>query len=135
MITYRFDKDGCKAITEEIRAALAPVAARLGLKITPGGGSYDAGLFTLKVRIEPTGAAADKAEQELWDRYASSYGLKPEDLGASLRHRGTTFTIAGIRVSRSRFPIRCIGPGGEGRLLEAEFVRLALERQRGSETT
>ena len=48
--------------------------------------------------------------------------MKPEHLGAQINERGVVYTIIGLRVKASRFPILCRNAAGKGICFPAEAV-------------
>jgi hypothetical protein len=99
-MTDAISKTTCAQVTAAARIALEDVAKRYGLTVQVGGGSYDELSFRPKVEFKV--ADADRAE---FERFAKLVGLEPSDFGATFSSNGNTFTVAGINLRASRFPV------------------------------
>lgn len=100
-------------LRNDINEALREVAARRGVTLKVGSGSYDMneqyGSFKLEVGAvnSATGEVATK-DSESFKRYAASYGLAPDDLNREFRHGMDTFKITGLNTRRPKNPISAI---------------------------
>ena len=123
----------CRRVTEEINKALADVGRKLGINIQrSGNATYDDSTFRLKVECslvgEPGEVRSKKAED--FKRYARSYGLEPEHLGATFKaYDGSEYEITGLKVRASKRPIIAKSVnGGKSYVFPANEVKALLER-------
>jgi hypothetical protein len=96
------DKKLVAKITDDIAAALAPVAAKYKMKLTVKGGTFDPHVGLFKPRLELTEADSD---ERLYRRLAPQFGLKADTFGRTFTHAGREFTITGLNPNASRQPI------------------------------
>lgn len=124
----KFDPATCRIVLDRIKAALAPLAAELGVEISTGGGKYEGDYFAPKLRLSIVGAdgAVGSPEANAFRQLASLYGLKPDDLGKSFKSHGRKFTIAGLKTRAHARPV--VAKGDDGKLygFPVEAVKIAL---------
>jgi hypothetical protein len=106
----QMDKAACRAIAAEAKIALEAVAEKMGLSVKVGGGSFDPTTGTFKPKVE---FAMDGADRRAFERDAVLVGLESSDFGRQITVRGKRFTINGINLRASRFPV--VGKGADGK--------------------
>src|SRR5580765_370202 len=115
MIT-KFDKDTCRLLGDATQQALTELAAKHGLKVVAGGGTFEPASFNMKVRFSlsadnPNTAAA---EREMFNRYCNFYGLRPEHYGTFIpTAKYGPVQLIGFNLGRSRFKIKVRLPSGK----------------------
>lgn len=97
------DKTLAQALGKEVEEALNAVAERHGLQVQVRGGTYDSTLFKPKVEF----TTLDAAERE-FARYASLFGLKPDDFNAEFTSQGRLFKVSGVAPRSTKRPILAI---------------------------
>jgi hypothetical protein len=104
-----FNKKICGEIGKAVVNALSEVEEEFNIKFFPGGGSFDESKFTLKLNCVPKdnkGVALSPMKED-FKKYASSFGLKPEDIGKKFVRNNITYKIAGLKLANRKFPIIC----------------------------
>jgi hypothetical protein len=109
-----FDPSNLKELRRDIDAAFAAIRQKHGVTLSLGNISYAPDKATTRltmiavgdasVATDPRAAALAKAQIE-FNRYASSFGLKPEQFGATFKHGRDTYKLAGVKPRSSRYPI------------------------------
>jgi hypothetical protein len=109
-----FDKQNLKALRADIDAAFAAIRQKHGVSISIGNISYSPEKATSRVTIvavgdpnlanDPRAAAAVKMQSD-FKLYAMSYGLKPEQYGAVVKHGRDSYKLVGFSPRSTRFPI------------------------------
>jgi hypothetical protein len=98
-----------RTIRVDAEAALLDVAAKHGVQLTFGNGSFarDGSNASLKLEIAGITDNGDVLTKEATDfkRYASSFGLTPEDLGTTFTHNGKQFKLLGCNPRNHKYPI------------------------------
>ncbi len=119
-----FDRSTCRDVSERIAKALAPLAQELGVSITPRGGSYGPGHYTLKVEVATiaTDGKVRTKQSEDFQTLAKLYGMSPNDLGRTFRSGGKEYTIAGLAPRKRARPI-IASCGGREYCFAAEDVK------------
>lgn len=128
MAIKSFDRDTLRTLSAEIEAALQAVARKNGVSLKVGRGQFSPQNFTLKVEgslLEDGGEAVTKEKND-FNRYATTFGLKPEDLGRRFVFRGQPYGIVGLKLSSRKYPILGKSRSGKVYKFQAEDVRLAL---------
>jgi hypothetical protein len=96
-----------KTIKTDAEAALRDVAAKHGVQFSFGNGTFTPDNATLKLEI--AGIAANGAvktkEAADFERYASSFGLTPEDLGTIFTYNGKEFKLLGAKPRNHKYPL------------------------------
>ena len=91
-----------------IDKALAAVGKELGVNIKTGNCRYSSSTFTFKLEgidLGEDGKAVSKGASD-FVMLATSFGLKPEDLGKEFVSRGETFKITGLNLKAKKYPIQ-----------------------------
>ena len=85
--------------------AVCVLAAKYEVEIKMKAISYEEDRFHFKTEV----VNADAESQELKDfkQFAESFGLKPEDLGATFVFRHETFEILGLKPKSPKFNLLC----------------------------
>ena len=94
---------------EHIDKALAAVGEELGVNLQLGNCRYTPGeSFTFKLEGLALGEDGKAVSKEASDfvMLATSFGLKPEDLGKEFVSRGETFKITGLNLKAKKYPIQ-----------------------------
>lgn len=104
----QFDKLTVDKICAEIVAVSQPIAAKYGITIHDGGGSFDELQASLRIKLTTTSDKGETVEQRDWKQYATLYDLKPEWLGKPVTISGTPFLIAGFCPRRRKNPVLII---------------------------
>lgn len=120
MIT-KFDKPTLNALRPEINAALQEVAAKHGITIKLGNGTYTSVSADFKVSLKVEGAA----ESEL-DNWALFHDLPKGLFGRTFKSGGETYTISGVKPRSSKFPILATNSQGKTYKFPVETVRQGL---------
>lgn len=121
----QFDKSTCKTLSHNLAAALAEFAKANGIQIIPAGGAFSPAEYTMKLRIRLTGEAADEAARAEWNLYTPQLGIDRELFGATFTNDGHEFTVCGIAVTRSTFPIKARRDDGKILLFKTDVLRRA----------
>ena len=126
-----FDRTNLRAISADIEAALAPVAAKFGITFTYKGVRFTSDNATFKIEGATigSGGVANTRERDNFKLYASMYGLKDTDLDKQITYAGKRFTIIGLNTRRQKYPIVARREDGKTLLLTVEGVKSALLRQ------
>ena len=127
MKTAEFNKSNCGVISKDILAAIQEVAAKHGINIRTGNGSFRDNNFTLKLEmatISEGGEIQTKAMQDFKD-VCRRYGLVEEDLGRTFKceSTGKTYTIVGAKPRSYKYPILC-KEHGTGKLFKLPVARV-----------
>jgi hypothetical protein len=130
-----FTRAGIRALDEEAERVLKEYFESRGITVEPARGSYGDGYAELKFRF--TNASSDGApagsEAEAFRLYASTFGLKPEDLGRSVQQGGKTLTIVGLRSRAPRKPLVLKGEDGKTYIAAVEGIKAILRLQDAKE--
>lgn len=112
------DKTEAKRLNDEVRAVLGPVLERHGLRLASQRATFSAN--DIRFTIVGEAAAQDgnpyPKQAADWNRYAAGYGMKAEWLNTTIRHRGVEYAIAGLEVSRRKYPV-LLAPVGAGKAI------------------
>jgi hypothetical protein len=109
-----FDSNNLKQLRTEIDAALKTVQQKYGVRLSIGTISYDGVKATSRLTMiavgDPTTAADPKATmlakaQSDFNKYASSFGLKPEQYGATFKYGRDTYKLAGLKPGSPKYSI------------------------------
>ena len=114
-----FDRATCRIISQEATAALQAVAAKYGLSVMAGSGSFSPAAFTPKFTFSPmvavtaapqgtvpyvTAGSASSIPADFANK-AALVGLQASDYGRTFTSQGKTFKITGINLKAHKFPI------------------------------
>jgi hypothetical protein len=130
METVKIDPAFLTRLRPEMDKALAEVAARHGIVIKMGNGSYDRsgllGGFKIELAVVQEGQSGNPTHIRAaidWNNNAEFFGLKKEWLGTDTIHKRLPHKIIGLMPSRSKFPVFVLTPDGKEMLLTVEGVR------------
>jgi hypothetical protein len=121
MTITTFDKGNCDLVQREMLDACRAIADKHNLAIEANGFKYDRGgryfLPEFKVATKTPTGAAFSPDAELFKSCASTWGLKPEDLGRVFTSRGQRYKIIGAKSGAWKYPILC-EQTGSGRVFK-----------------
>jgi hypothetical protein len=130
-----FDRAACAVLSDDVMAALEAVAAKHGIQIKRGRGTFSGGNFTMKIEASVIGEGGRPETKEAlcFQRYAASEGLSPNDLYTEFTIASGTYEIVGFKPRSRKYPILAVKVG-DGRTFKfaAETIRTA--RTRGMST-
>ena len=131
----KFDKPTCKLVRADIDAAMAAVAAKYGIKLQSGRGTFGDTNFTLKLEmsvLDETGVDL-KAKRE-FETLANFVGLEPGDFGRQFTFRGEQYELSGINHRSTKMPIlaKNVATGAKFKFGEDTVLR-ALGRHKPAE--
>lgn len=101
------DRLEARLITSQIADSLRGWGKETGYLVTPAGGSFNAGSFTLKLKIRKP-EEEEGAEAKTFAKYAALFGMKPEDFGKTFGFRGAIYKITGLNPRSEKFPVNAI---------------------------
>jgi hypothetical protein len=96
-----------RAVQNDIKAALAEVAAKHGISFDFGGYNYSTDSATLKLvctNLSSTGEAVPKHRLD-FKQSAMFFGLVEADLGTTISYRNETYALDGLAPTRPKRPI------------------------------
>lgn len=129
------DREACRYLRDAIDENLAEIAAELGVSVKAGSASFTGKNVTFKVEfaiLDASGQAQTK-ESDAFKLYATSYGLKADDLGREFVDRNVRYKIIGLMPRSTRFPILCQRVGTDKQIkFPVETVRLRLKKCQGN---
>jgi len=94
MTITTFTKPVCKVLAEEALALLQPLAAKHGIRITIGGGSFDSSSLTEKFVFEAVAEDGRKPLSSIDRSLVEAYGLDPDKEHKD--SRGLIHKISGV---------------------------------------
>ena len=101
------DRDLLKNLRNEINAALVDVATKHGITVNCGNATYNTNQATFKLDIRAVaedGKVYDP-KASAFIKFATAYGMEPEDLNTTFTTNGDTFEVVGLDTKRSKYPI------------------------------
>ena len=121
------DRTTVRLLGDKIEEALQAVAKEYGVAIKRGNGTFEPSNFTMKIEcsVVVDGNVVTK-EAEHFKRYATFYGMKPEDLGKTIRVGRDIYEITGMRLKAHKYPILGKRPDGRTFYLPLSSVKPAL---------
>ena len=129
-----FDKPTLRALRPEIERLLAPLAAR-GLRVRVGNARFTdtTADFKLELAVDrpaphTDGTVRESKEARAFRVLAPVYGLRADQLGATLAYDGTIFRIVGLRANAPKRPIILEAASGRRVVAPPELVLGALAR-------
>lgn len=104
-----FDRTILRMLMDEAEPALKALAEKHGLVLQRSYKSYQKGtlpvMFDFIIREENEAGEVLTREAIEFKKYATAFGLKPEDLGRTFESRGETYEICGASIKSSKYPI------------------------------
>jgi len=123
----KLNKDIVKRIQNDCADALAPVAAKYGLRLDRKSCTFHADSCPVAFKLTaPPEEATETAEAIAFKRHAHCYGLDAGQLGQSFKQRGRTFTICGLSARAKKYPILATGDDGKTYKFAPDGVRWAM---------
>ena len=127
-----FDRTNLRMISDDIKTALAPVAAKYGITLQYKGARFssDNAIFKMESATVGSTGVANTRERDDFKRYASMYGLSDTDLDKQISYAGRKYIIKGLNTRRSKYPIIATRvEDSKTILLTCEMVKSALRQQ------
>lgn len=118
----KFDRPTCRRVAAVVESAVSAALVDFGLTVKTKGGSFNDGVYTMKLEIALPGGAENAAKLE-WDSLCDLYGFVGEDFGRTFVSNGKMYTICGIKSRAQKFPI--IAVDREGRRFKFPAGRVA----------
>jgi hypothetical protein len=127
-----FNKPILRSLRPELEEALADVCAKHGITAKIGNASFTnlECKFQLILELDGANEAKSAAKQADFERYATLYGLEPNDFGKPFLSNGVLYSITGISHNRPKFPIDAIRHDGRKFKFPASTVKAALGRNK-----
>lgn len=127
------DRDSVKLLRDKINAALAPLAAELGVEIRTANATFNPGpegnvKFNLLVMNKTATGVLSSPDALAFKRNAFLLGFKAEDLGAQFSVAGKRYTIVGAKPRSGKYPILTRNDAGQIYKFPSRTVQLALGR-------
>jgi hypothetical protein len=127
-----FDRTNLRLIADDIKAALAPIAAKWGITLDYKGARFssDNAVFKMEGATIGVTGVANTRERDNFKLYASMYGLKDTDLDREITYGSKKYKIIGLNTRRQKYPIVAIRlTDNKPILLTCEMVKMALLQQ------
>jgi hypothetical protein len=126
-ICHTLNKATVIALRAEIQEALKSVAAKHGISITTGNGTFTGDNATLKLEIAVIAVDGTVVSKTVsaFQSLATLYGFKPEDLGRTFKSGSRTYTITGLDRNSYKYPLLA-SSNGKTYKLPLDAVRKAL---------
>jgi len=119
-------KTDAVAVTTEIMEAVNAILAKHGLDTptvrTTYGDTYKIAITSAAVELNEAGINLASAEAIAYDRYHNAYGLNPGLLGTKAIIRGEEYTLLGLALKRSKYPIVTRNAAGKTLLWGSEIA-------------
>lgn len=127
----RFDRAAAKAVGSRVPALLQALADEIGATVSYGGGSFDEGEFTCRVRFKLREVGGVNADQAAFCKSCGVFNLRPEDFDARIVTPRGEARIVGLAPGRSKRPIviEYLAKPGKRWVIEDGFVRRQLGRE------
>lgn len=122
-----FNRSVCQDVSEDALIALNDMAAKMGLAVTRGSGSYSESSYTMKVvfSVVRDGKVLSPGV-EAWNRWHDLYNLPKDALGKRILFMGRPYTIEGLSPRKSKYAILVKRNDGKEFRLTVSSVRAAL---------
>ncbi len=118
----KFDKDNLKDMRQAMESALTNALSTIGLSVKVGKIRFGDTEFDVKVMVSTASNG-----QNQFTQYAKLYNLKPEWFGQQIKDsKGVLYTITGLDLKRTKFPVVATSPDGTPMGFTAEGVRIQL---------
>jgi hypothetical protein len=102
------DRKKLRQIADDVEASLTEVGLNHDVKIESGPGKFSRdgwATVTLKISEVDDDGRVRSEEAETFRHYATSYGLKPEDLGREFNTSCGTYRIIGLKPKNRKYPV------------------------------
>ena len=120
-------KEQFTALREEMRIALAPIAAKYGCEVSIGNIKYDD--ITTNVAVSLRSKAKDKsADQMVFEKYAVQYGFAPTDFGFCFGYEGKNYTFTSFKPTARKYTCLCACSDGKTYGFEAAAIKEFMRR-------
>lgn len=128
-----FDKAAVRTLRDQIQAALDELSEQLDVQIKLGSATFTSENITFKMEVASLNDDGEAISRMVTDfqRMASLYGLKPEDLNREFTMRGNTYKVVGAVPRRSKYPLVCECNGKRFKFA-AETVKMCFQLQKES---
>jgi len=126
-----FNRSECRRLGDAIEKAVEEVGRKHGVHIKRGNARFTSSSCTYKMEASLIGADGEvrSPEAEDFKKYASMYGLKPEDFGrAFTTFGGKVYTICGLNMRAQKNNIHAKNMRGKTYIFPSEEVKALLER-------
>ena len=91
----------CDVFRKDFATLVKSLEEKHGVKVELGKITYDPGVnFTAKLTV-----SENDADKKLFERYCGLFDLDESDYGAAIIHKGESYTLVGLELKRSKFPI------------------------------
>lgn len=103
----KFDRVTCKAMNEEVIAALQTVAKKYGVSVKGLGGRFSDQNWVTKIEFAVVGndGVVQSKEVAAFNQYCHLFGMKREHFGAVFVVQGRKFAICGLKPSAHKMPV------------------------------
>ncbi len=116
----------CRRLRDDIDAVLKPLGAQLGVKFHAGNASYTDNTVTFKLEAMIEGFDKVKAEYE---QACIAFRLRKDQYGTPFKWGGNNYTLAGLSMRSSKYPIIAERDNGKRyKLPERAIMALQTER-------
>jgi hypothetical protein len=119
------ERSKVRELMEDVEAALKPLEAKYGVKLTGKRATYGESSVAVKVEFSSVGAGGEVVTREAEDlkRYGESFGLPKDSLGKEFEFRGQKYTVKGLAMRSRRFPVLAERRDGKGFKFPVNAVR------------
>ena len=101
----RFDKANANAIQADALKILQQRLAECGITVEAAGGTYYDHEYPMKFKLPTTNESGESQAALDFKRYASSYGLRADQLATTFNHNGERYSITGLKPRAKSYPI------------------------------
>jgi hypothetical protein len=130
MAITKFNKTTCETLSAEVQAALQELAAKHGLTVVRGGGTFGDAEYTMKLKFAVTDKEVMEAsERRVWNINCGIYDLLPTDFGAEITHGGVKYRATAI-TSSVKFPIQARSDDGKTMRFSELAVKLIIANRK-----
>lgn len=131
MTIQKLDRATVRTLTDEINAALAPLAQRHGITLRVGGGSFGEAYASLRVDVATIGQQGQPNTREslALGALGALYGLEGVQVGTVLVMQGDRFVVTGLNAKARKAPV-CLRRERDGKEFKAtvEMAKAALAK-------
>lgn len=129
MTIKNIDRVTLRALSDEINAALAPLAERHGITLRIGNGSFGAAYATLRLDVATISeqGQVNTRESSALGSLGGLYGLPGVKVGTVVVMQGDRFTVTGLNAKARKAPV-CLTRERDGKAFKAtvDMVKRAL---------